>query len=492
VGKTCGMSLTGPSDCSDPRTTLVIDVGGRGDFTTLKAAVDWLDSGANMAGPTIIRTAGGGHPIADTVSFNLPYEVVVMGSGFEITTFYPVAGLANKPMFKIDGNKGVDMERCEADPSYAGSLAGWGNAAGEDVAAIMPSASVFIQFQDFGSYGGNKAFNITKDCDVWLFNSVVQGCVSKGVEININGGAAVRFRTAMTDYTNMPVCIDFVKCANLRAMVHGGDFVLSGGQVAVKKAAIASVTYTNLNILSNTWNEVGTFLSGFDFTDANDANVEALTNVGYEDKKPHCNINSLNNLVNQALTAMFSKSIFVNGTPAYACKFTLADNRITLQTQRPKDIWMDVDMTVESASPNRTYDIALVKNGAIAVTSIANNGAGKVRCTCASTKGMVNGDQIYADFAATYADGYYVVSNVAAATFDLAALAFGGNTTASVVMVYGPMSVRIATAAQPYNVGLAAYFDDLRQNDYLEVWMRDTGGATNGRIQDVTWLAVAI
>ena len=124
--------------------------------------------------------------------------------------------------------------------------------------------------------------------------------------------------------------------------------------------------FRNIYISGTTWNNIGTFISGFDFTrsDGRDANAFITNNTGVESKNPHAYINVLNNATTTTVTTgnTYYPAKFTN-TSSYTCKFTIGNNSMTYQPVNKRDIFMTISGNMSVNQINRNLEVCVVKNG---------------------------------------------------------------------------------------------------------------------------------
>lgn len=230
-------------------------------------------------------------------------------------------------------------------------------------------------------------------------------------------------------FDNNPIGIDLLKANTGGFYINTCYFLNQSGQIGIKyTGGTGNFVYSGLtNISDCTFNNVGTFLSGFVFNGTEtpvgrDKNIVVINNPGTENKNPHCKVNVLNNATTTTITTptTFYKAVF-NNTSSYTTKWTIANNRITYQPNNTRDVMMWISVNVISTSANRNIDIAIVKNN--------NVGLG----------------------------------------------------------LFGQMTVRITAANEAFAVSTCVYLSDVTANDFFEIWVTNSGTG-NVVVQDVAWL----
>lgn len=332
-------------------------IGVKGDFQTIQAAITWLGTGLNMTDTTELLVDVGIFPIVDTIAINLTHAITFRGLSFSGTIFSASTGLANKPMFSI--TSAVSFENV----SFLGiGLANWGTQSTENFINIIGT-----QYHEFKGVFMNtcySAFSVTGNASIFIFNGVIKNCIGSGIEMNSIGTSALDVE--ITTLENCAIGVNLLKSSAGLFNISSVVFINSLAQICIQYTPINYI-YTNHPVITaNTWNNVGTFLSGFDFSraDGRDANIYVRSNCGGEDKIPHCKVNVVNNVTTTTITTggTFYKANFTNGT-SYACKFTLANNRYTFQSTNRSDVIVWISGNVLCNQNNRNIDVALRING---------------------------------------------------------------------------------------------------------------------------------
>jgi hypothetical protein len=166
-------------------------------------------------------------------------------------------------------------------------------------------------------------------------------------------------------------------------------------------------------------------LSGFDFTTVRDANIFIKSNIGEEDKKPHAKINLTGSAATQNIgTGNGTKLNYVN-TDSYACKFTIANNKITYLPDYNSDMtmWVSINVQADTGQP-ADLKFGIVKNNTPAV-------------------------------------------------------------------YYGTQGIFIDQNDRSFHVSMNIYLDDVKKDDYFEIWCKGTASETI-RVVDINWLIIAI
>lgn len=330
------------------------------NFLTISSAITWLNS--NISGATILLLAPETHLISDTITINYDYPLTIAGLSYPTTFINATTGLTNKPMFVLKSD--CDILRCQI---YATTLTNYGNNAGENGINIDTDGT-YHEFKDMTLYGFNKNIYITSNSEFWVFESVINNAKAKSVEIN-TASTGTRYRSTAVDYSGSPIGIDLVKANGLYLSIDNDSTELINPSDIFIEYDGLNVSYTDINIKGVTWNNIGKFINGFDFTrtDGRDSNVEILSNIGIENQNPQCSIYLEGNTTLTALTQnVWAKANFIN-TSYITKKFKIENNRCTFLSSHPRDLSIFISGSVYSTSATQTISIAIIKNGNTAV-----------------------------------------------------------------------------------------------------------------------------
>ena len=388
------------------------------NFLTIYDAIAWLE--VNMSGSSEIRVEYD-QEMTDTLTVNLPYDLVIRGLFFDATYFYAGVGLTNKPMIKLQSR--CDFNRISLDGS---TLVNYGNNSNEDGIVIDVSGKCF-ELKDFGLYNFNCGISLNKPSEIWQFDSSIEDCINCGVDVNTAGLTGVTaYRCSEITFANNRVGINLQAASSLTFSCEIGVFVNPTTNSTGLTYVGSAITYDELSFKNNIFSneEVGKFVNGFDYTrtDGRDANVEMIANIGLEDKNPHAKINLTGNTVQTVLnTNVWTKATFTN-TDSYTCKFLIENNKITYQSNHVRDIDMTINGSVSiTAAGNDEIQITIIKNGITGST-------------------------------------------------------------------FGMSPVTVDTANRKFTWGLTAYLQNVKKNDYFEIYMRNITSGNDVALTDLTWL----
>lgn len=333
-----------------------IIVGTLGNYATLKEAVDWFNVSATT--DTEILLDAGSHLVADTITVNnSSYVLQIRGGGINITSLEAATGLTNKPMFDIKSPCDIHRLHC-----HGNSLSNYGTLATENCIDLKTTNGIYCEFTDVTFQGFNTVINDVAGTSMFIYNYIIESPIANGILINTNNTGS-NLDCEVGNMIYCPVGVNLLKGTNANFLVSNILFYNAVGNIAIKYSS-ATYTYDGLsNITNNTFNHVGTFLSGFDFTLAQNSNIEVFGNVGSEDVNPHAKINVVGSATQDSLTQnVWAKAGFLN-TNAYTKKWTVSNNRLTFQSEHPKDVVMFCSGSAFTTNQSVTLNIAIVKNG---------------------------------------------------------------------------------------------------------------------------------
>jgi hypothetical protein len=197
-----------------------------------------------------------------------------------------------------------------------------------------------------------------------LFECDVLNSQNNGLLINSSVAGTV-VKVSETDFTDNIVGVNLLAGSNTTVTLNSGFYSNQNDTDVAILYNPATFSFSNLIITGNSWNFVGTGISGFDFsrTDGRDANAFIENNAGVEDEKPHCNINVVNNSLTTtcALANSWYKANWIN-TSSVTTNFTINNNRITYQPVKPRDVYLIISGDLTVTNNNGVVTIAIVKN----------------------------------------------------------------------------------------------------------------------------------
>jgi hypothetical protein len=270
-------------------------------------------------------------------------------------------GLTGKPMFDVRSD--CDLHRITLDGT---TLALYGNVSGEDGVYFGTNTGTYNELVDVVFTGFNIAVHDVVGVSVFLFNFIITNPVVAGYRALTTGNSSIDAEVGNIEIC--PIGFDLAKATVGNFLISAVNFIMSNaGHICIQYDG-TNYLYGNISCaVNNTWNRTGTWQSGFDFTNARDANVFMVNNVGYEDKNPHAKINWIGNATTTTLTAANTwYKVGGTNTNSYACKVTIGNGRMTYQPANSKDgvFWISGALSC-ATNAERQFDVAISKNGGI-------------------------------------------------------------------------------------------------------------------------------
>jgi len=298
------------------------------------------------------------------------------------------------------------------------------NASGND--AIRFTGTAYQEVKDCDFAGFNKVIVSTNSNNLWVFENTFEDCSGAGIEIAAGANSGGTLEMSNNDFTRCAIGVNLLSgLAETISLLSCNYYnTTAGSNIAIQYTPATFSTFTNLKITGNTWNNQGTYISGFDFTraDGRDASAYIEANVGVGDYTPMCKINVVDNASPTTVTTAgkWYKAVWTN-TSSIPCKFTVVNNSITYQ------------------SLNKRNGI-MILSGDVSV----NNYFGTVLTIC-------------------------IVKN--------------GVTTTR----YGESNLRISSNGQPFQFSSVIYLQNISPNDYFEVYCTSSNSGDQLTFQDMQW-----
>ncbi len=394
----------------------IMDVNPEGNWTTIQEAIEYLNVSGHMTEPVLIRLGALTYDVPSTIEINLPYSLTFQGISYGTTTIAAASGLTGKPMFRCLTESYFKMLQFDAT-----TLSGYGTAADEDAIRLLGSGT----YNEIKDCSFDRFYNTILDstnAELWLFETDISNAQSNGILIHGND-AGVTVKVAETDFISCNVGVNLSKATNATIQLASGGYYNSGG-TAILYQPSTFTSFANISITGNSWNNSGTYISGFDFTrsDGRDANAILESNAGMGDKKPNCYVNVTNNATATTLTsnATWYKASWTT-TSSITCKWTIGNNRITYQPANRRDGYITISGNIQSSNSSAVVNIGLVKNG-------------------------VSGTR------------------------------------------YGETTLRPGVANQPVQFSTVIYLSDIGPTDYFELWCNSGTNSITVTFQDAEWL----
>ncbi len=459
-------------------------VSNKARFRTVKSAVDWFN--VNATDNTEILIDAGQYQITDTIIINNPsYKLTIRGAGSGSTHILAGTGLTGKPM--IEAKSDFDIDNLMADGS---NLANYGTLANENFITFSTTSNTYNEITDIIINKFKIGLADWIGCGIFLYNFIIRNC-GVGVEINY---ATTGILTSLIDAEvgNFESCT--VGISLKKAFI--ADFILDN-LVFIHTASETAVLYDGANfnyndtaqLFGSSYNNIGTFLSGFDFANVRDANIEIEGNTGTENKSAHAKINVINNVSGTTITTggVYYKANFTN-TNTYTCKMTLANNKMTYLSHHNKDCKSYIGGSIAVDTNNRNLDVCLHRF--IPITSIIGNGA-TTTVTTTSPHMMSTGSQVqligWTGGTGTW-NGIKLIIVTGTNTFTFVGTGNGTATGGTLGNLIAPLTVRCTTSGQPYPFILICYIDGVYLNEYFELFVTSPNSNDIVTVSDISWL----
>ena len=396
----------------------LLDVNANSSWTTLEEVIEFLDE--HMAGPTVVRLGEETYDVSETLVIDLPYSLTFQGLSFGNSTIAAASGLANKPMFRCISDCYFKMLQFDAT-----TLSGYGTSAGEDAIRFIGSGT----YNEVKDCTFDRFYNTILDstnAEIWVFECDISRAQRNGILLQ-GDSAGVILKVAETDFIGCARGINLDKGSEATIQLASGAYLNTGANdSAIIYRPATFTSYTSISITGNSWNNVGKYIEGFDFTrtDGRDANVILESNAGIGDSKPKCFINVVNSSTNTTLTTLntWYKVDWGTSTSTGTTKWTLDNNKITFQPTNKRNGWIIISGNVSASANSQNITVGIVKNG-------------------------VTGTQ------------------------------------------YGSTTIRTVTSDQPFPFSIIVYLEDISATNYFELYARnETSSGKTVRFQDIQWL----
>lgn len=333
-------------------------VGSQGNFATISEAVEWFI--LNATGPMEILLDAGHHPISDTIVIDATYPLAIRGCGSNSTFIEAASGLENKPMFELKSD--CDFKSVSFDGS---TLSGWKDSDNAKIITITGSG-VYSEITDFIMDTGARGVCMKSDSEVFVFNFIIRNMrqVGIGFSSEIAGGA---LDIEMGNFENCALGINLYKGIDVDVYLSGLRFLNQSGQVGVNRIE-SDFSYSFFRMDHCDHNFVGTFLQGFDFSLARDANIDILDCNNYPDNNPRADAEIFGATSGNVTTLPSSVNVWtklIMPTPTTTLKkFSWDDvnKKLIYLSDYQKGGMLTFSGTIQTGASPRTVEIALFQN----------------------------------------------------------------------------------------------------------------------------------
>jgi len=337
-------------------TSEILNVGPGELFKDIYSALEFL--AVNMEKPAVIRLTGESEYINKTITVNLPYPVTIQGISYGTSIIKPAAGLNGKPVFRCLTDCYFKMLSFDAT-----TLAGYGTNTGED-AIRLSGASTYHEIKDCTFNGFYNSIIDSSNSELWMFECDISNSYNAGLMID-GMAPGVKIRVSETDFISCNTGIYLAKGSDANIQIMSGVFENDPDDVAIRYNP-SNFSFTSLIISNNSWNHLGTGMTGFDFSraDGRDANAYIENNPGLEGNLPHCKINVINNTSTTvcSIANNWYKTVWTN-TSQITTNMAISGNKVTYLSDTKRDLIIFVSGNVLVNSINRAITVGIVKNG---------------------------------------------------------------------------------------------------------------------------------
>ena len=418
----------------EAKTNNVFDVSSTGSWVNIKEAIEFL--AIHMPGPSVIRLSGEVYTIDATQIINLPYPLTIEGVSYGATTITPATGVENSPLF-----------RCQTEAYFkklafnGAALSGYGDNANED-GIQLEGATEYYEIKDCSFEHFNRTIVLENNVQLWLFETDIVDAVAAGIEIDAATANGAQLTASECDFTDSEIGINLSSGVNATVNIVNCTFYNAAGQTGISYDPTNFTAFNAMFITNNAWNNIGTFISGFDFSraDGRDANAFVQNNAGAGDKNPNLYLNITNNAT--ATTTVTSTTWYKLNWDYTKCtsiptKWTVTNtsgglanvNRITYQPDNKNDGYITISGNIITSASTATLNIGLVKNPGSATSALA-----------------------------------------------------------TAITRYGETTLRPGTANVPFQFSTVIYLSDIAPGDVFELWCNSSNNGTSITVQDMQML----
>lgn len=395
----------------------ILDVSANSSWTSIEEAIEFLEE--HMSGPTVLRLSDESYEITETVVIDLDYPLTILGASYGMSSIVAGTGLTGKPMFRCISDCYFKMLDFDAT-----TLSNYGTLAGEDAIRLVGSGT-YNEVKDCTFENFYNTILDSTNAELWVFETDISNATNNGILIHGNT-PGVTVKVAETDFIGCNKGVNMSKGSNATIQLASGGYYQTTG-TAILYQPTTFTNFTSISITGNSWDNSGTYISGFDFTrsDGRDKNAILESNAGMGDQRPNCFINVLNSSTPKTLSTFntWYKADWGSNTSVETCKWSVSSNRITYQPTNRRNGLFTVSGNLSVNSNSQNISIAIVKNGNSSVR-------------------------------------------------------------------YGETTLRVVTSGQPFQFSFNAYVNNVAPGDYFEIWYSNlTSSGKEIIIQDIQWIA---
>jgi hypothetical protein len=355
------ISPTKEIDVASGGIPYTINVASEGtEFSTLQEVITHLETNQLLYSNGVqILLDGGDYDISDTIHINLPFPLMIDGRSSNLVRFNAATGLEGKPMFE------VDSETYFRSVTFDGStLVDW--KLNSNAAIIVSHISdIYCEVTDFVMIGGNSGIKVTTNTDLFVFNYIIEDCVSGINFYSIDTGGSIDCEVG--NFTNCDTGINLLQGTNVDVFLSDLRFLHTEvTQIGINYVG-TNFTYSNFVISAGDFSGIGTLLQGFDFTLERDANIVIRNLVGVGDKQPKfaCHISDstlTTTCTTQNQWYILNTGTLINGAIKSQIKFqVINENMITYLPTRIVDLLINIAINLSASGNNRNIEIGLAR-----------------------------------------------------------------------------------------------------------------------------------
>jgi hypothetical protein len=415
------------------RTENLLDVSANSSWTTIKEVIEFLE--LHMTNATVVRLGEETYDITETITVDLDYPLTFQGLSYGTATIAAATGLAGKPMFRCVSDCYFKMLQFDAT-----TLTNYGTQPGED-AIRLTGADTYNEIKDCTFDRFYNTILDSTNAELWLFETDISNAKQNGILVHGNTPGVI-VKVAETDFISCKRGLNLSKGSGaIIQLASGGYYNGTSSDTAVYYQPSTFTAFSSLSITGNSWNNIGHFIEGFDFTrtDGRDANAILENNAGMADKRPSCYVNITNNTT--ATTLLWSNTWYkINWDytkfTSTTCKWNITNasggignvNRMTYQQANRRDAYLTISGNIMSSASTAVVNIGIVKNPST---------------TSSVTTGITR---------------------------------------------YGETTLRPGVANQPVQFSTVINLADIGPNDFFELWCNSNTSLINVTIQDIQWI----
>ena len=414
------------------RAENLLDVSANSSWTTIKEVVEFLE--LHMTTATVVRLGEETYTIDQTMTIDLDYPLTFQGLSYGTATLAAATGLTGKPMFRCVSDCYFKMLQFDAK-----TLTNYGTQAGEDAIRLV-GVGTYNEVKDCTFDRFYNTILDSTDAELWVFETDISNAKKNGILVHGNTPGVI-VKVAETDFISCKYGLNLSKGSLATIQLASGGYYNGLSTDTAIYYQPATFSFSNISITGNSWNNVGRFVEGFDFTrtDGRDANAILENNAGMGDRRPSCYVNVTNNATATALTlntTWYKINWDYTKFTSTTCKWTLLNaaggignvNRMTYQPANRRDAYITISGNIMTSNSASVVNIGIVKNPG---------------ATSALTTGITR---------------------------------------------YGETTLRPGVANQPVQFSTVINLADIGPNDFFELWCNSGTSAINITIQDIQWI----